>query len=209
MRPVRCALLVAAVGGLAARAHAVDLGIEARAGYFDLSNAHQSAKAVFDGSSGGPTFGGALRLGLGERYFVRGGASYFKRTGERVFIADATSDVFPLGHPLEVSLVPIYLDLGRTFRPDGTLRPYVGIGAGISMYKEESTVAEETTSVERSRASGRLLVGTTYGRGSLQLGLEAAYSIAPDTIGLGGVSKIYEETDAGGFQLVVLLRWQP
>jgi hypothetical protein len=47
-----------------------------------------------------------------------------------------------------------------------------------------------------------LAVGADYGRGNVRFGLEANYSLVPNTIGLGGVSAIYGETDVGGFSIL-------
>ncbi len=43
------------------------------------------------------------------------------------------------------------------------------------------------------------LVGLEYGRGHFRFAIEGIYSSVPDSIGVGGVSKIYGEDDLGGF----------
>jgi hypothetical protein len=53
--------------------------------------------------------------------------------------------------------------------------------------------------VSQTKASGLLAAGLEYGRGRLRFGVEASYAIAPDSLGLGGVSRVYGEDDAGGF----------
>jgi len=45
-------------------------------------------------------------------------------------------------------------------------------------------------------------LGADYGRGSVRFGVEVSYSFVPNTIGLGGVSAIYGETDVGGFSVL-------
>lgn len=198
-------LAVAALGG-GSNALAVDLAFELRGGYFDMTNAPRSAEALF-ATRGGPLVGAAVRVDLSEGLFTRLGVSYFRQTGERVF-ADG-DDVFRLGHPLEVRLVPAYLDIARRFFPESTFRPYVGFGVGAVLLQEESDVAGATLSDERRKLSTRALLGATWGRGPLALGAELSYSRAPDAIGIGGVSKIYGENDLGGISAAATLAWRP
>jgi opacity protein-like surface antigen len=207
MRIVARALL--ALTSLAAPAAAADLAVELHGGYLDLSGAHQAAKAVFDGRAGGFIGGAALRLDFGERYFVRLGAGYFERRGQRVFVADDQAPVFRLGHPLEVRLVPTYLDVALRVGSERQLRPYLGLGIGGVLFREESEVAGEIFTEERTRASARALLGASWGRGPVQLGAELSYSRTPDTIGIGGVSKVYREKDVGGIAAVATLAWRP
>jgi hypothetical protein len=44
--------------------------------------------------------------------------------------------------------------------------------------------------------------GVEWGRGPFRFGAEIMYTTVPDTIGVGGVSKIYNEKDVGGFSFV-------
>jgi len=83
----------------------------AEGGYFTMSNASRSAKAIFGGSSGGGTVGGFLEVGVGRSFFVSGHVRRFQRTGERVFVADTSSPVYRLGHPLTIREV-------EAFEPD-------------------------------------------------------------------------------------------
>ncbi|MBI3932504.1 MAG: outer membrane beta-barrel protein [Acidobacteria bacterium] len=192
---------VALVGLAAGDALAQGFALSAHGGYFDLAGAKDSAEAVF-GSSGGPTFGGEVAYGFDNGFYVAAGASYFKKDGERVFVADAGGPVFKLGHPLSARILPAYATLGYRFRRSTSLVPYVAIGGGITSYREESTVAGLESSASATKPSGRLVAGLELGRGSFRLGVEASYSTTPDTIGVGGVSKIYGEDDVGGFSVV-------
>jgi hypothetical protein len=194
-------LVLLALGAVPA-ASAADISLALDGGYFVMSNARKSAKAVFGGSGGGLTGGAALTLGLGRSFFVGAGARYFQKTGERVFIEDANGPVFRLGHPLKVRTIPVYGLLGFRFSPDKTLVPYVTGGAGITSYREESTVGGITETNSQSKFSGMLAVGADYGRGPVRFGAELNYSLVPSTIGLGGVSAIYGEKDVGGFAIV-------
>ena len=194
-------LLLSAFLG-ATSASAADISLALDGGFFSMSNARKSAEAVFGGGGGGPTFGASVTVGLGGSFFVGAGGRFFQKTGERVFVADASAPVFRLGHPLKIRTIPVYGLLGFRFSPDKTLVPYVTAGAGITSYKEESTVGGLTESNSQSKFGGILAVGADYGRGPVRFGLEANYSLVPNTIGLGGVSAIYDESDVGGFSIV-------
>jgi hypothetical protein len=183
-------------------ASSADLSVALDGGYFVMSNARKSAKAVFGGSGGGFAGGATLTLGLGRSFFAGAGGRFFQKTGERVFVADATGPVFRLGHPLKIRTIPVYGLLGFRLFPDATLVPYVTAGAGLTSYREESTVGGITETTSQSKFSGILALGADYGRGPVRFGLEANYSLVPSTIGLGGVSAVYGEKDVGGFAIV-------
>ena len=189
-----------ALGG--ARAAEADVAVALNGGYFTMTNARKSAEAVFGGSGGGFTGGAEVTFGLSRSFFVGVGGRYFQKTGERVFVANADSDVFRLGHPLKIRTIPVYGLLGFHFTPDSKFDPYVSTGAGVTLYKEESTVAEITETNSQTKFSGFVALGADYGRGSVRFGVEANYSFVPSTIGLGGVSAIYGEKDVGGFSIL-------
>src|ERR1700741_2730330 len=92
------ALLMGAVAPAGARADGFAIALEG--GSYDMTNASKSAKAVFDGSSGGLTYGAFVRTSLGRSWFVGVGARMFRKDGERAFAADKDSPSFTLGHPL-------------------------------------------------------------------------------------------------------------
>jgi hypothetical protein len=177
-------------------------GIDGQIGYTSLTSADQSARAIFDGSSGGITYGGGLRYVFARGFYVGAWGRYFSKTGERVFIADASGPVFRLGHPLKVRIVPIQLTVGYRFGRDGFVIPYLGAGGGLTRYHEESEVAGAVESNDQTKASGHILAGVEVGRGSVRVGAEAGYAFVPNTIGIGGVSQIYGENDIGGFTVV-------
>ena len=137
---------------------ALDLAV----GYQDLTSASDSAKAVFDGSSGGVTFGGGLRYGLGSSLFVGAFVRYFSKDGERVFVASPGGEVFRLGHPLSLRLIPFQGTVGWRFG-SGSLRPYAGGGIGFTSYHEESTVGGVTESASETKFSAHLLGGLEFG----------------------------------------------
>ena len=173
-------------------------------GWYDMTNASNSAKAVFDGKSGGPVFGASVRVPFGQSFFVSGHGRFMKKSGERAFVEAPGKPVFRLGHPLDMRIVPVYALLGYEFRRRGnsSLHPYVGLGAGVTSYNEESTVAGVKDSFSATKPSYHAALGADYGRGSLRFGLELAYSAAPKVIGEAGVSKVYGEDDVGGATIV-------
>ena len=202
-RQVGAFIVVAVLSALAPRgARAGGFAIGGDAGYYDMTNASNSAKAVFDGSSGGFAFGGLARVDLGTSFFAGVGARVFSKEGQRVFVAGPDEPSFPLGHPLKIRVLPVYGLFGYRFRADATLVPYVGLGVGLTSYREESTVAGELTKTSTSKVSGHAVAGLEYGRGRLRFAVEAMYMTAPDTIGLDGVSNIYGEDDVGGVSAV-------
>lgn len=185
---------------------AADWALSLEGGYLDVTNARDSARAVFGDVPGGFAGGASVRYDLGPRFFVTAGGRFFQRTGERVFAADANSPVFRLGHPLKVRMVPAYALLG--FRPmprraRWSLVPYLGLGPGVTFYHEESRVGGLREGVvDEAKASGHAVGGLEYGRGGLRVGLELTYSMVPDSAGMSGISKVYGESDVGGFAVV-------
>lgn len=196
---------VATLGILTAAApsaRAEGFAIALEGGYFDMTNASNSAQAVFDGSSGGFTYGAFLRTGLGRSWFVGAGARVFRKDGQRAFAADKDSPAFTLGHPLKVRVLPVYALAGYRLSPDSSFSPYLGAGVGFTSYKEESTVAGEEFEQSSSKVSFHGVLGAEYGLGRVRFGVEGMYTTAPDTLGHGGISAVYEEDDAGGFSVV-------
>lgn len=199
MRAATCGLLVL----LAPAAAGEGLSVGFDAGWSDLTAAKQSARAVF-GTTGGATFGGALRKPLGSDFFVELGARVFRKDGERAFVADRTSPVFGLGHPLEVRLIPVQATFGYRLGRVAGLDAWVGVGGGALLYEETSTVAGVAEpKLSRTRGMGHVALGADRWFGRARIGLAVSYAIAPGTLGAGGVSQVYEEEDAGGLTALV------
>jgi hypothetical protein len=186
-------------------AAAIDWAVGAEGGYFAMTNASRSAKAIFGGSSGGGTYGGFLQFGVGQSFFVSGHVHYFSRTGERVFVADPGAQVFRLGHPLTIRLIPVYAMVGWRFMPNSRWSPYIALGGGSTSYREESNVAGLIETTSKSKAAGHVALGLDYALGAVGVGVEAMYSTVPNTIGESGVSKVYGEKDVGGATIVAKL----
>jgi hypothetical protein len=202
------ASVIAAALLLSPIAASADWAIGAEAGYHDLTSATNSAKAVF-GNSGGFTAGGLARVGFGSSWFVAAGGRHFSRKGERVFVPPDKSGVFKLGHPLTLSVVPVYGLIGYRFSPASRFGPYLAIGGGATKVTEKSTVAGITENDNRTKASGNFAGGVEYGLGSIRIAGELMYSVVPNSLGLGGVSKVYGEKDIGGLSIVGRLIFTP
>jgi opacity protein-like surface antigen len=197
-------LSMALAGAAALPAAAQDSGIvlDLAGGWQDLTSAKESAKAVFDGSSGGATFGGGLRYEFQSGLYVGAFMRYFSKDGERVFVASPDGEVFPLGHPLSLKIIPIHGSVGWRFGKSA-LRPYVAAGAGLASVKEESTVAGVVESSSESKFSYHVLGGFEYASGAFRIGTEVMWTGIPDSIGVAGVSEVYGESDLGGVSAVL------
>jgi opacity protein-like surface antigen len=151
-----------------------------------------------------------VRLGLGRgAWFVGAGSRYFSHDGERVFVADSSSPVFRLGHPLSAKVIPVYALVGYRFRVGQQLVPYVAAGPGYTAFREESVVADIQEKNEKNVLSGHLAAGAEYGQGTVRFGAEILYTVAPDSVGFGGVSKVYGEKDVGGLSFVAKVVFVP
>src|SRR5258708_28915907 len=141
----------------AAPARAQGLALDGQVGYFSRSRASKSANAVF-GSAGGATYGGSLSYGFDSGFYLEGGARYFSKTGQRVFVASPSGPVFPLGFPLKMRLVPIFLNIGYRFGGRGAIVPYLSGGGSVPSFPEEPPVARQLFSSEPTKCGGQLLV---------------------------------------------------
>ncbi len=196
-RPSLACVLVALA---AAPAAAGEIAVEAPAGDFQMAAAN-SASAVF-GSSGAGTFGGAVRYTFWRGAFVTAGARTLSKDGERVFVTNPSSPVQKLGFPLSVRLTPIYVAVGYRLRDGKLIVPYAGFGGSFTSYKEESDVAGEA--LNESHTDGGVLgfAGVEVGRGMVRVGAEVGYTSTPGAVGLGGVTKVYNEDNLGGWHVV-------
>jgi opacity protein-like surface antigen len=174
-------------------------------GYRTLS-ASRSADAVF-GSSGGFNVGLSAQYIFPRGLFARAGFRTFGKEGEKVFLADAGSTPYPLGFPLKADINSIDVLGGWRFKLGGkkpsSFVPYVAAGLEIASYSEESTVAGLVETSDQTKTGFQFLGGLEYrGFGNFALGVEAGYSLVPNALGVGGVSKIYNEDDIGGFRVM-------
>jgi hypothetical protein len=190
------ALLVAA----ALPAAAGELAFEGQLGYLDM-NAQHAANALF-GSSGGATFGGAVRYTVWRGVFVSAGLRTFSKDGERVYLTGPGATIQKLGFPITVKLRPVLLSAGYRYIHWKWVVPYASVGAAITSYSETSTVAGQSFSQDLSKTGLAVAGGLEVGHDLLRAGVEAGYSTVSSAVGVGGVSKIYGEDDIGGFHVV-------
>jgi opacity protein-like surface antigen len=197
----RITLAATALAALAVLpASAGEIAVEAHAGHFQMA-AENTASALF-GSRGAATFGGALRYSFWRGAFVSAGARTFSKEGERVFVSGVSAPVQKLGFPLSIRVTPAFLTVGYRFRDGRLVVPYLGAGGAITSYSEQSDVAGEAFDDERSKTGFLGMAGVELGRGTFRFGAEVGYSSVPDTVGIGGVSKVYGEDDMGGVHAV-------
>lgn len=172
-------------------------------GYGMFGNFSLTAKESFDaitGSSSGPIYGGGARIGVpfGGLFFDVGAWRY-RAEGERVF--PFGDQIFKLGIPVEITMVPIELSAGWQFK-FRKLPKFVAYGAGglTSMsYRETSDFATDAENVDDRFAGYHLIGGAEYKiRKWLGAGGEVAWTTVPNAIGENGVSAAFNETNLGG-----------
>ena len=196
------AVLALAVCASAPAAQAGETLFTIDGGWYDMTNASNSAKALF-GESGG--FAGGARAGVRPRgdafpprrrpLLLEGRASASSWTRRRT--RSSSSAI-----PSTSRSSPLYALFGYRFLEGARLRPYIAAGGGAALYDEESEIAGEIIEFSTTKPMGMAVVGADYGRGRVRFGIEAGYSMVPNTIGTGGVSEIYDEDDVGGFTAV-------
>lgn len=196
-----CAIVAfALLAALSPPASAGEFGIEGQLGYFSLS-ATKTADAVLD-SSGGLTFGGAVRYSFEMGLYVNGGVRTWSQSGQRVFLASPTDPVNDLGFPLEIRLTPWFVNAGYRFRQGSKIVPYAGAGIVLNQYKEDSSVAGIPYDESFTKTGFQVVGGVEVGTGRFRFGGEFAWSTVPDAVGAGGVSQVYGEDDIGGWSVV-------
>lgn len=184
----------------------------ANVGYTSFT-ATDTFRAVF-GKSGGPVFGGGVQVVHRNGYMFQLEASRFSKTGERVFID--SGEIFKLGIPLTLTLVPVELTGGYRFftrppgppkakpgqpapKPAGPRRvfPYAGGGVGFVSVREKSEFSD--SDVTESFTSYHVLAGLDMPMSKwLGIGGELAYRWVPNGLGDDGVASEYNEKDLGG-----------
>ncbi len=178
----------------------VEIAAEGQLGYFRMA-AIDSANAVF-GSPNALSYGGALRVTVWRGAFVSVGLRSFAKDGERVFVADASSPVQKLGFPLTMRTTMVLPAVGYRFWNGRLIVPYLSAGVAITTYSEKSEVEGQPFDADRTKAGFVGAAGVEVGRGLLRVGVEVGYATAPNVLGEAGVSKVYGETNAGGFHAI-------
>ena len=181
---------------------AVEIGGYGMAGLMNFTAA-DTFDVIF-GQPSGPIFGGGVRVALPVRasfgrLFADVGAWRFHDEGERVFVFDG--EEVDLNIPVDVTITPLELSAGWQFRLPRLprLRPYVAGGYSSYRYHETSPFNTPDEDVD-DRFNGYHLYGGAEYKFTRWLGVagEVNWTTVPDSIGEGGVSAEFDETDLGG-----------
>lgn len=158
-------------------------------------------KAV-TGSGSTPIYGGGLRLHIPGGAFAEVGAWKYEKDGERVFVTSARQ-VFKLGIPTTVKMVPLDVTVGWRFRNlFRGITPHLGAGYTSIKYEETSDFAEASENVSE-RYSGFHVVGGAEVRVHRWVGIagDVVWTSVADGLGDGGASKAFNEDNLGGTSL--------
>jgi hypothetical protein len=156
--------------------------------------AQQSFHAVADQSGGGFAGGGA-EVRIARRFYANASVNRFSVGGHRVYVDGG--EVFALGVPMTVDWTPIAVTAGWRFQRE-RMSPYVGAGVGRIHYQERFNFADAGEGVDARFASYHVVGGVEIRNGWVATAFEVQYSRVPDSLGVGGASAAFHETDLGG-----------
>jgi opacity protein-like surface antigen len=167
--------------------------------------ARQSFDAVLGtapilGQLRGPWFGGGAQFQLRRGLFLEGGISFFRQTGQRVFVDGDT--VFALGIPDTLTLLPVTATVGYRF-PARSVAPFIGGGVGQYLFSETTPFDESSERSWQRANSFHALGGVEFhvARG-VSIAAQGQYTRTPDAL-TGAVGAVLGETDLGGLQFGV------
>jgi opacity protein-like surface antigen len=178
--------------------------IDAHIQFGHLSQTARDSFAAILGNSSGQVFGAGAELAFRQGFFVRADVSYFRDEGERVEMVDG--EIVPLGIPLTLSLTPIEFSGGYRLsavrfgrRGQVALVPFVGAGAGVVRFREETDDEHPDEQTSERFTSYHMLVGLDVPLGKrVAIGGELTRRWVRDGLGSGGISEAFGETDLGG-----------
>jgi len=156
--------------------------------------AEQSFNAIL-GAAGGGFYGGGAEVRV-TNAFLSASVERFEKTGQRILVTDG--EVFRLGIPDTITVMPIAVSAGWRI-PRERATPYVGGGVGRILYTEQADFTEPSENVHSQYASYHVLGGVEFRNEWVATAFEVQYTRAPHTIGLGGASAAFQETNLGGF----------
>ena len=182
-------------------ASAGDFALNLEAGLRTMSNSPDTEKAIF-GQANGIGYGLGLSYDRGPHWRFGVEARRIKRDGERAFAADRNSEAFRLGHPLALTMTETLASVAFRFGKVGPVSPYLGAGVGVVSWKEESNIAGLVESASGSTGVFEGRLGIERQQGPVRLALEGGITFARNAVGVGGISKVYEENDLGGLFVV-------
>ncbi len=169
-------------------------------GYFQLA-AKESFNAIFDKDCDLVAGGGADAI-WPSGLFASAEVEWFRMKGERAFVLD--DQVFRLGIEDVVTVVPISMTLGYHFGRSPVARPFAGAGFGVFLFREHADFAQGGEDLSENFGSLHVLGGVDLvRRRRISTAVEGRYTWVRDSIGEGGVSAGFDETDLGGFTIKV------
>jgi opacity protein-like surface antigen len=162
-------------------------------------SARKSFEAVA-GSSFGWSFGGGVEIRFRSGLFVQGSLEQYRRTGQRVYAFEGES--FPLGIPSTVTIRPMVVGLGYRPPAAGLVLPYVGVGIGQYRLRETSLFEDPTERVDEIHVGYHGYIGVEFRTHRwIAPAAEARYTRVPGSLGNGGASAQFDESDLGGWQV--------
>jgi len=154
------------------------------------------------GSAAAPMFGGGAEVRF-RSFYIGGTIEWFQKTGERAVVDDGT--VYPLGIPDSVRVIPIAATFGYR-HPGRRVKPYVGGGIGVYLYRETSDFADASEEPDRHFASYHAVGGVEFdGWQWVRLAFEVQFTTVPSALGDSGVSRAFGESNLGNTQFRVKL----
>ncbi len=166
---------------------------------FDKMTASESFKAITEKDTA-TFFGGGVQVtNLVQGLFVELGVERSSLDGERVFIGP-NDEVFRLGIPLKITMTPIDVVAGWRSTPVARSSAYAAAGISFLKYEETSDFAGADENVSEQYKGLVVLGGIEYSAMRfVHIRGEVRYRRFGDTLGAGGVSAVFEETDLGSF----------
>ena len=169
-------------------------------GYFQLA-AKESFNAIFDKEATWLPGAGADAV-WPSGLFASAEVEWFTMRGERAFVLD--DQVFRLGIEDVITVVPISMTVGYHFGRSPMARPYAGAGFGVFIYQEHADFADSGDDLSENFGSLHVLGGVDLvRRRRISTAVEGRYTWVRDSIGEGGVSAGFGETDLGGFTVKI------
>lgn len=151
------------------------------------------------GRPNGLWWGGGVHGRSGNGWQVEVAADVFQATGTRVFAFE--DEVFDLGIPVTVRLVPVTASLGYRFWTRGARAAYASVGAGRVFVRERSDDADADEDIDADVATYQVVGGFELrSQSSVSMAIEAQYSLTPNAL-TNAVATAYGERDLGGAQL--------
>jgi hypothetical protein len=163
----------------------------------DRMSATESFEAVIGRDTVTSFGGGAQATNVWKGLFLEVSIERSKVDGERVFVFDG--DVFPLGIPLEIEMLPIDIVGGWRHRVANRVFAYGGGGVTLLTYKETSEFADDDEDIDERYTGFVVLGGVEAGVAQwVHLRGEVRFRSVSDVLGVGGASQAFDETTLGG-----------